>query len=558
MASNKRTIYLGLDYSQFSGGVTEINRKMSLLDSEFKLATEQAKHYGTETDELGVKTDYLTQKIALQNQKVEEAKRAYDEAMKSQNASSKEIDALDKKLLDERTKLEQLNRQLDDNKKATDKATGANKTFGDEIRSVASSLGINISPAIEKLAKKFDGVSAAVGNCVLVLGAMVTGLFKCTMAAAENADELMTLSKTTGLTTDQLQKMKYAADFVDVSFDTMISMTTKLEQSMIKAKNGSKEAEDAFKKLHIRIKDGKGNLRDQNVIFEETIDALKKVKSETQRDELAFQLFGKSAKELNPLIEAGSKGLHKFYDEAENVSGIMSEEELGKLNEFKDQWDKFSKTMESLKNSLGVILLPILTTLFEVISKIPEPVLRLLVIITASVVAIVSLVKAIKSISDTATGISKFFSMFNDEGTKTKAIIIGIVVALLALATIIAIILGKSDDIQKSMESVGKMSSGIQESVNSAETKAYNVKANYTGRNARGTDNWSGGKTWLGEEGPELVTLPKGSKITPANEAAAAGTTINYNYITIDAKNVQDFNRVVDLAQQQRMGIRRT
>ena len=57
MASNKRTIYLGLDYSQFTGGVTEINRKMGLLDAEFKLATQQAKNYGSETDQLGLKTE---------------------------------------------------------------------------------------------------------------------------------------------------------------------------------------------------------------------------------------------------------------------------------------------------------------------------------------------------------------------------------------------------------------------------------------------------------------------------------------------------------------------
>ena len=103
MASNKRTIYLGLDYSNFTGGVTEVNRKMGLLDAEFKRATAEAKNYGTETDQLTLKQDYLTQKIALQNQKVEEAKKAYDAAMASQNASQKEIDELDKRLLNERT-----------------------------------------------------------------------------------------------------------------------------------------------------------------------------------------------------------------------------------------------------------------------------------------------------------------------------------------------------------------------------------------------------------------------------------------------------------------------
>lgn len=33
------------------------------------------------------------------------------------------------------------------------------------------------------------------------------------------------------------------------------------------------------------------------------------------------------------------------------------------------------------------------------------------------------------------------------------------------------------------------------------------------GKNARGTDYWRGGLTWVGEEGPELISLPGGSKI---------------------------------------------
>lgn len=41
MANNyKKTITLGLDYSEFSGGISECNRKMGLLDAEMKLAQE--------------------------------------------------------------------------------------------------------------------------------------------------------------------------------------------------------------------------------------------------------------------------------------------------------------------------------------------------------------------------------------------------------------------------------------------------------------------------------------------------------------------------------------
>ena len=249
MASNKRTIYLGLDYSQFTGGITEINRKMGLLDAEFKLATEQAKNYGTETDKTALKQEYLAQKIELQKKKVEEAEKAYNAVMSSQNASQKEIDALDKKLLQERTTLEKLNGELNDEKEATDKATKANKSFGDEIRDLSSALGVSASPAVEALAKKFDGVSASVGNAILVVGAIGGALVKAAKDTAEWADDLLTLSQTTGLTTTELQKLEYAADFIDVDVQTMTGSMEKLIRTMDNARDGSKNAQQAFKDL---------------------------------------------------------------------------------------------------------------------------------------------------------------------------------------------------------------------------------------------------------------------------------------------------------------------
>jgi hypothetical protein len=82
MASNKKVIQLGLDYSNFSGGVTEVNRKMSLLDEQFKLCKEEIKAYGDETDQLALKNEQLTEKINLQTRKVELAKEAYNKALR--------------------------------------------------------------------------------------------------------------------------------------------------------------------------------------------------------------------------------------------------------------------------------------------------------------------------------------------------------------------------------------------------------------------------------------------------------------------------------------------
>lgn len=550
MASNKRTIYLGLDYSQFTGGITEINRKMGLLDAEFKLAQEQAKNYGTETDKTALKQEYLAQKIELQKKKVEEAKKAYDAVMSTQGASQKEIDALDKKLLQERTTLEKLNGELKNEEEATKKANDANKSFGDEIRDVASMLGVQASPAVEALAKKFDGMSAAVGNAILVVGAIGGALFSAAKDTAAWADELITLSDQTGIATDELQKLDYASKFIDVDVSTMTGSMEKMIRSMNQAKDGSGQAAEAFKKLGIRITDSHGQLRDQQEVFYETIDALGRVKNETERDAKAMEIFGRSARDLNPLIKQGSDSLRKLGKEAEQLGLVFASDDLAKAQQLNDALDRFKNIGEGLKNSLALAVIPVLTDLFDVISKIPVPVLEAITKIGFVTLSVVEVVKAIKSLTDTAKTIKGFFSAFDMSTLKTTGIILGVVAALIALGTIIAVISGKGNDLQGAMSSVSQMTNQIGSTVTGAQNKV-----NTTARNASGTKNFRGGKTWVGEEGPELVTLPGGSRIEPATN----NTRTEYNtfYVTIDAKNVSDFNKVVELARNQRMAERR-
>lgn len=200
MAANyRRTIVLGLDYSEFSGGIAECNRKMGLLDAEMRLAQEQAKGYGDETEKLRVKQEFLTQKIELQKKVVKQQAEEYDRAMGSAKKNEKQVDALDKALLNSRTTLQKLeneykdnNRQLEEFEKNTKDAGDAvkeaakeHRSFGDKIRDVAEFIGISANPAIEALAEKFDSIDERAGEAVLTVGTLITTLGGLTLKVAE-------------------------------------------------------------------------------------------------------------------------------------------------------------------------------------------------------------------------------------------------------------------------------------------------------------------------------------------------------------------------------------
>ena len=524
MASNKRTIYLGLDYSEFSGGVTEINRKMGLLDAEFRRATQEAKNYGTETDQLALKQDYLTQKIALQNQKVEAAKKAYDEAMASNKASQKEIDELDKRLLNERTALEKLNGQLIETEKQTSGVEEANEKLNKSLKTV-------------------------LGTITAVAAAWV----KLTVDFAHTCDELLTLSAQTGMTTTEIQRLQYASELIDVEFNTMSSSVEKVKTNMGKARDGSKDLNEAFRKLHIRIKDGNGQLRDATDVFYDIIDALGKSRNETERDILAKELLGKSYTELKPLIEAGTDALKKYGDEAERTGKVMSEDQVVMGGKLSDTLYRLETTLTAIGTQLAEVLAPVIEGIASFLGEIDIKTLLVSSAIIGIIALIAKLVTTISMVTTVMAAQTGIQTVFNMTALKTVPIVLAIVTAIALLVWAISQLTGSTEDAKKNLHeiegSVDKIGTGIQASA----TQTKNV-----GRKASGADFYQGGTTWVGEEGPELVDLPRGSKIYNAKKSAQmAGATTNYYTITIDAKNVQDFQRVVEMANSMQMATRR-
>ena len=105
------------------------------------------------------------------------------------------------------------------------------------------------------LAQKTRGLSLAATG-------LITGLAGMAVKAASDADELTTLAKQTGLTTDEIQKMKYAAEGVDVDTDTIIGGMKKMKKSLEKNK-------DTFKKMGVEVKTWNGQYRDTSDIDSE-------------------------------------------------------------------------------------------------------------------------------------------------------------------------------------------------------------------------------------------------------------------------------------------------
>lgn len=307
----------------------------------------------------------LNKTIGEQEDKVESLKSEYANAVLQYGKNSKEAKDLGKQI-------EDLSGELSQNKQKLKDATSAANDF-DKGMNDAEKETKEASDEAEKASGKFSGLGDAMANAAKVgiaafataIAGAVTGLAKSSVDAAAYADEMLTMSTVTGVSTEALQAYGYAADLVDVSMETFTGSLRKNLSSMQSAAGGTGAMAEAYASLGVSVTDANGNLRDSEEVYWETIDALGNVEDETQRDALAMQIFGKSAQDLNPLIEQGSEGIAELTEEAKAMGAVMSDDQLSDLGAFDDSIQRLTQGADAAKRALGLVLLPQLQELAD-------------------------------------------------------------------------------------------------------------------------------------------------------------------------------------------------
>lgn len=87
-------VSLGLDSANFTTSLKAVNRKLRLVDAEFKAATGGVKDFENSLEGLQIKAESLTQKLQLHEAKVAELKRRYEESAQTKGKDAAETEKL--------------------------------------------------------------------------------------------------------------------------------------------------------------------------------------------------------------------------------------------------------------------------------------------------------------------------------------------------------------------------------------------------------------------------------------------------------------------------------
>ena len=348
------TIRFEADTTKLDKSLREINNNTKKLDKELRNVDKALKFNPTNVELWRQKQDLLTKKIK-ETEKSLDLLRQKQAALDAAGVSktSEEYRKVQREIIEAESKL---------------------KTFNTQLRKIGQVNLRAMSEQFKEMGTKLESAGQAMRGISTAAAALAASLGALTVKSGKWADDLNTMSKRYSIGTKDLQMYSAAAELVDTDVEAIAKSHVKLEKTMLTASKGTGTAAEAFDALGVQITNADGSLRDGEQVWQETIKALGQMENETERDAYAMALMGRSASELNPLIEDGGETYQRLAETmAKYDLEFVDQDMLDRANEFNDSLDTIKAVgmvaFQQLGTQLAAYLAPAMEKVVDVVGR---------------------------------------------------------------------------------------------------------------------------------------------------------------------------------------------
>jgi len=359
------TIELGGE-KEYRQAVTHITNELKVLGSEMGILSNTYDKNNQSIEGYTKKNELLTEQIEKQKEKSEALRTLVAEMTQkygeNSNATLKwqtELNKSEATVAKLENSLEQNNKALEKAKEEEEENTNWLSKFSQETKKASEETKIFGATLLANLAS--EAVKASISAINQAISGFTNYVKQAVVGAADYGDSMLNLAAKTGLSTESVQKFSAVSDVLNVDMSTISSTLTKLNTTMLNAKDGTSTAAKAFSTLGVSVTDSNGSLLDNEAVFWSTIESLRNMSNETERDALAMQVLGKSALELQPFLALSNEELENITNTAYSMGAVLSEQTLNSLQGLDNQFAIFGSTMSATSNIIGAIFAPAMT-----------------------------------------------------------------------------------------------------------------------------------------------------------------------------------------------------
>lgn len=249
------------------------------------------------------------------------------------------------------------------------------------LREVLADLIVRVRGAAQ-LQQVNRGVTGAVGQlraagrALGVVGAALSSALAIRRVATfvhemvELGGALDDAAQRVGMSAEALSRWRYVAERSGIAAQQLQQAMQAMQQRAADAAHGAGAGAAAFRQLHVQLRDGAGQMRANDVIFEETIAALAGIESSSERAAAASRIFGtRAGAAIAALAAQGGPALEELQRRFDEISGGSMGELAAQAAAAGDAFDDWDLVMTALKAQLAVAFLPAVTRLVALVTE---------------------------------------------------------------------------------------------------------------------------------------------------------------------------------------------
>lgn len=372
--------------------LTEVDAKLAANKAEvdriaqsYDKTDRSAKGYEDRNAALAKQNTQLNERLETQRQKMDLLREAMEKAADVYGESSVEVQNYRKQLSETQAEIDKTSKTISDNMETID--SGANPLL-DTIKDLTQQAGVELPGGLDKAIGKLGALGDMAGTVGAAI-AIVKPIIGTISDASDSFSDLKSNAQLLGLDTTQYQKLQYALLQTGVSTDGLTEIMNPLYSKIKETndvlgdyqkglKNLNDATEDERKKVvemmntwsdyNVQLYDSQGNLRDMDEIFYDLVGSFATITNSTERITKMQGIFGETASKVNEIVENGGGSLRAYADEAERTGRILDESTVTALDNVNTAINKFKSNLDNAKNSLGALLVGLLTFNGDLIS----------------------------------------------------------------------------------------------------------------------------------------------------------------------------------------------
>lgn len=241
---------------------------------------------------------------------------------------------------------------------AAESAESSMAEIGQSVTAAVESVDAKMAEAGESL-NGFRDTFSHVAE-VIAAGFAVDKLVDLVKTTAEAAENFKLLSETTGISTDKLQGLKYAAEQVNIDWGMMSKGLEVLNHNMLSARESTDDTSVQMQTFAMVGLD-RVALSTMNTDQALTVIANKfqSIHDPSQKAGVAMALFGRAGASLVPLLDQGASGIEKLEEKAKSLGIVMGSDALNSATAFADQLKDMKAAEQGVEQELAIKLLPL-------------------------------------------------------------------------------------------------------------------------------------------------------------------------------------------------------